>query len=615
MSINNANSCLNREHQKMLFEESGISPEIVAERGYGTVRSRTELLDFKKYQRRPGLVIPVSSPSGAASRRLRPDRPRKGKDGKPRKYEQPADTPNMLDVHPQMLEEARSGAGDLWVTEGEKKADSLTSRGLCTVALFGVWGWCVKGTKGRALLPCWDHVRLRGRRVYVVFDRDVMEKEGVQLALERFVPALETQGAEVLVVYLPGPEKGVDDYLVAGHTVAELKMLARKFEPADFGRIRLSRDEKLRALVEDLERRWWAEEWKGRGGHSDRDIALQLIEAAVRCGKIHADGLRVRVSWGRLQVGSKVARRTLAKALVRLEERGFLYRDNEGRKADKAGAFVLRAKVDQYGERDASEGKVTQRFQASDPGGLLSQVPRLRWSRPKYTPKRGTVAGTRKVRESKPPAARERIERLGKIRGAVVDALVVSGGSCTLAELCEALHRKCARDLRRRILPMLEDARILTVEGDAVTLADNWREALDEAREIGGELEADETARRDLEKKRKGYHGRHKVKVSPHYVNAGADGHVEELQSDDLDTPADRGREPEVLTLAAAVRSYLDRNPHDACQPPGWIGSTLWAFELFDGKPTPAETRAAIDELGGERFLRDRLERAREVVA
>ena len=111
----------------------------------------------------------------------------------------------------------------------------------------------------------------------------------------------------------------------------------------------MSRDERLRAAVEDLERRWWAEEWKGRGGHTERDVALKLIEAAARSGKIHADGLRVRVSWGTLQVGAKVARRTLAKALARLEARGFLYRDNEGRKPDKTGAFVLRAKVDQEG--------------------------------------------------------------------------------------------------------------------------------------------------------------------------------------------------------------------------------------------------------------------------
>ncbi len=95
---------------------------------------------------------------------------------------------------------------------------------------------------------------------------------------------------------------GVDDYLAAGHTVAELKALARRFEPRDVDRIRLSRDERLRAAVEDLERRFWAQEWKGQGGFSDRDVALKLVEAARRHGKVVEGGIRIVKSWGTLQL-------------------------------------------------------------------------------------------------------------------------------------------------------------------------------------------------------------------------------------------------------------------------------------------------------------------------
>src|SRR5438270_5340335 len=79
---------------------------------------------------------------------------------------------------------------------------------------------------------------------------------------------------------------GIDDCLAAGHTPNEAKGLARKFEPQDLGRIRLSRNERLRAALEDLDRRFWAEEWKGMGGHTDRDVALKLKEAARRHGKV-----------------------------------------------------------------------------------------------------------------------------------------------------------------------------------------------------------------------------------------------------------------------------------------------------------------------------------------
>jgi Domain of unknown function (DUF3854) len=501
----------------MLYDESAIDPDVAEERGYYTARLRSEAPEvFKEYQRRRGLVVPMYSPDGeTVGYQLRPDRPRKGGP----KYETPGGISPVVDVHPRMLEEVRCGDGPLLITEGAKTGDAATSRAIPTVVLAGVWMWCVPKVKPYQLKPCFDHIRLEGRRVFVAFDSDCMSKAEVQEALAALVAALEDRGAAVKVIYLPNAadssKQGVDDYLAAGGTVQEMFMLARDFDPAQVGRIRMSRDERLRAAVEDLERRWWAEEWKGRGGHTDRDVALKLIEAAAKSGKIHADGLRVKAAWGVLQVGAKVARRTLSKSITRLEERGFMYRDNNGRKPDKTGAFVLRAKVDQYG---SGAPQATQRLRACDPGGLplrgLPDLPRLRWSRPKYTPRRGLVAGTRRVRDSKPLPPRDRVERLGKICGAVVDALVGEGGSLTLAELCEVLRRKRARDVRRRVLPKLEDAGVIEVEGDIVRLAADWSERLEVARRIGGELEADELAERDRKRKSRAYHGRHEVPKS-----------------------------------------------------------------------------------------------------
>jgi hypothetical protein len=192
---------LSDEDRRMLYDDSGIDPGVVKQRGYYTARQPSEVPEaFKNYQRRPGLVVPMFSPDATSrSWQLRPDIPRKDKKGRPLKYETPGSSEVILDVHPRMLEEVRAGDGDLWITEGIKKADSLTSRGLPTIGLIGVWNWQRDGE----LLPCWEHVRLQGRRVYVVFDSDVMSKEGVQLALERLVAALEDLGAEVFVVYLP----------------------------------------------------------------------------------------------------------------------------------------------------------------------------------------------------------------------------------------------------------------------------------------------------------------------------------------------------------------------------------------------------------------------------
>lgn len=604
---------LSQEHRRMLLEESGISPDVAAERGYYTARRRSEIPEaFSSYQRRLGLVVPMFSPDGErVGYQLRPDRPRK--DGP--KYETPGGISPVVDVHPRMLEEVRAGSDPLLITEGAKTGDAATSRGIPTVVLAGVWMWCVPKAKPYRLKPCFEHIRLEGREVFVAFDSDCMSKASVQEALAALVAALEERGAVVKVIYLPdapdGSKQGIDDYLAAGGTIREMFMMARKFEPADIGNIRMSRDEKLRAAVEGLRARWWAEEWKGRGGHSERDVALKLIEAAARSGKPHPDGVRVAVSWGVLQVGAKVARQTVAKALARLEERGLLYRDNEGRKAERAGAFVLRAKVDQYGEKPAKEA---QDVGGCDPGGLplraLPKVPRLRWSRPKWKPTKKMIMEYRLRELSSLPEPRERIERLGKVRGAVVDALEASGGELSLGELCEVLHHGRPRDVRRRVLPMLEDAGIVGCEGDVVSLAGDWHERLAVARKTGGELEADELAEAHRKLKSRAFRNRDGAPESKPSAagleavrrsHAMRDARLRELAREEEERRK-AGPPPELGAMISRMLGQLGRMRMGLLR-------ELAAEEGFDRRDVPDAVRAmgcrveGLAEYGGEEFV------------
>ena len=222
---------LAKHHEKMLVEESGIDPGFIEARGYRTVEKKAELkrLGFSEGQCGvPGLLVPVISPaSGVATYQYRPDEPRI-RNGKPVKYETPSGSGMALDVHPH----ARGKLGDpnvpLFVTEGVKKGDALASRGLCAVALLGVWNWRgSNGRGGKVALPEWEYVALNGgREVYVVFDSDVMLKPGVHAAMVRLKAFLETREAEVGIIHLPPGEgakkQGVDDYLVAGHSVPDL---------------------------------------------------------------------------------------------------------------------------------------------------------------------------------------------------------------------------------------------------------------------------------------------------------------------------------------------------------------------------------------------------------
>jgi Domain of unknown function (DUF3854)/3'-5' exonuclease len=221
---------LSAEHQRMLFEESGIEPEVVKARGYRTVRRKVELeeLGFGRTQRNvPALLIPVYSPRGEISTyQVRPDEPMI-KDGKPVKYQTPVNSNMAFDVHPFMRDKLGDPSVPLFITEGVKKGDSLVSRDRCAVPLLGVWNF--RGTNdkgGKTVLAEWEYVALEKRQAYIVFDSDINLKPAVYKAMVRIKNFLEFRKAEVAVIYLPhgegGKKQGVDDYFVAGHSVDDL---------------------------------------------------------------------------------------------------------------------------------------------------------------------------------------------------------------------------------------------------------------------------------------------------------------------------------------------------------------------------------------------------------
>jgi hypothetical protein len=221
-------------HHANLITASAISNEVARARGYRTVSTKAKLkgLGFGEAQRRiPALLIPIWSITGEiATYQIRPDEPRI-KDGKPLKYETPAGARMALDVPPAARPLLGDPAIPLFITEGARKADAAVSQGLCCIALLGVWNF--RGTNehgGLTALADWEHVALKGRKAYICFDSDVMEKDAVRLAMKRLRSFLELRGADVRLIYLPagagGVKVGLDDYLAAGGTVDGLMRLA-----------------------------------------------------------------------------------------------------------------------------------------------------------------------------------------------------------------------------------------------------------------------------------------------------------------------------------------------------------------------------------------------------
>lgn len=656
----------------MLIEESGISPEVLDGYSVRTVhRGRDLPRGFSRRQklRAPGMMFEVPRPNGEIGYSFRPDRPDPDNPG--HKYEAPCKAYGAVGNFLGIYETSPGLLGDptvpLCFVEGAKKAMSLVSAygaagiPLVAVAISGVWNWLSEG----APVPDMVGLPVIGRECGVVFDSDMLRNSGVQDAAGRLCQYLLGRGASaVRVAYLrdgaDGSKVGADDFFAGGGTVEELEGLMRPYDPDDFAAVRLERDAKLAGAVEDLESRFWGTSWSGMAGGTDRGVFEVLVMAARRHGELVEGGVRVVKSWGDLILEARVCRQTLRKSLLRLEGRKLLVRDNGERKAGEAGAFVLRARVDQYGTRGGAVEKATGVLRGWHPTGLHqrasrreylrregkwdeleatlpmpalsptegigSRVPRLRWSVPASGGRLGLVPGTCRVRSGVRSTRFFGQWRLGKLRGALLEVLDAHQGTATVGEIGASLGLKRPCDFARRHFPALVGAGLISWEGrgkkKVAVLTKGWLERLEELRESCGEVEADRLARRSVERQREAYRNRNRIVADHHPANRDADGWVEDLRepledvafligegaraTDVEDVPAP------LSGLAVALNDYLMVNPGDRIQRPSWLGVTLWCYDLVAGKPTPEEIGAALEELGGQTYLRGLSELSKE---
>ncbi|MEP1076578.1 DUF3854 domain-containing protein [Leptolyngbya sp. PL-A3] len=112
------------------------------------------------------------------------------------------------------------------ITEGAKKAAKLLSEGYLAIALPGI----TMGVRTRQDgVPCLPHLipdlqffATPERRVYICFDYETKPKtiQNVARETEKLKQQLSKAGCKVKIVSLPGPQKGVDDFIVAQGTDA-----------------------------------------------------------------------------------------------------------------------------------------------------------------------------------------------------------------------------------------------------------------------------------------------------------------------------------------------------------------------------------------------------------
>lgn len=219
---------LNAAHLAEL-KASAISDDQIASRGYQSIVNRRACpVAFRDFQKRPGLLMPVRDANGVeATYQLKPDEPRVDPDtGRPIKYETAKDGRICLDIPEASRPHLRNPEVPITITEGIKKVDSAVSHGLpCVIGVMGVDMWGAGGTA----LPDWKEIELKGRRVNIAYDSDVMRKEGPRKAIESLGRYLGFRQADVRYVLMPdlpdGSKCGLDDWFAHGGTVLELEKL------------------------------------------------------------------------------------------------------------------------------------------------------------------------------------------------------------------------------------------------------------------------------------------------------------------------------------------------------------------------------------------------------
>lgn len=274
-------SSLSTKHLADL-RKSGLSDEQIAACGFRTLQQSSEVADVLRWKWADKLgsclLLPYFRPDGSQIpvnefARIKPDTPRTGKskNGKPDKaikYESPRRSVVRLFFPPNTCSKLADVSVPLLITEGEKKSARADQEGFTCIGLGGVEAWSKKRAAGpdgkkfgkRELIADFDAVELTGREVFIVFDSDLSEKQGVQWAEWSLSQALAERGAVVKVVRLPnGPHDangeptkiGLDDYLVA-HSADELRELINAATPPtkpdrqnDRVQIEISTDERV----------------------------------------------------------------------------------------------------------------------------------------------------------------------------------------------------------------------------------------------------------------------------------------------------------------------------------------------------------------------------------
>lgn len=207
------------EHHVAHLRTSGLTDETIEAAGLYSVTDPGAAIRVLNWK--PGAKTPVPAIAfdyGKGYVRLRPDNPRKSKEGKGIKYEAPKDHPSRIYIPERLNPSIRDLTVAVWMLEGEKKTLLHNQAGFAAVGAPGVWQFndapIYQAEKKLQLHANLNGIVTPGRQVIILFDRDIDTNEQIVKAAARAVRLFTEAGAIVSIAYLPydAKSKGCDDY-------------------------------------------------------------------------------------------------------------------------------------------------------------------------------------------------------------------------------------------------------------------------------------------------------------------------------------------------------------------------------------------------------------------
>ena len=520
-----------------------MSPKLASERFFSVTAEDALELGFAPCQARSGWVSRLLSPSGEISYYLKGDVPRINEDGKPIKYEGRMGYEHVLDLG-SLRNYARvvGTPEDVWVTEGAKKGACLETLGKVVITLPGTWTWGKKREHGGEkygrpeLLPDWGLIPIEGRRINIAFDSDFRQKPSVALAMLRLAERLTERGAKVYIACPPGPEKGVDDYVVAGRGVAELEKNATPFDPVHLlPYVANARDGRVHAIVDSLLARMTRDEWGGRGDHTPHSLLRAMLELALERGRYDKEGEFVTLiaSQSELLVRAGIgSKSTLSRADRVLADRGYYEKESGDHNTGKANRYRLKLSV---GVLEMERESLKDPESSTTSTGTAKFAPHFRWPAPVVLDSRDgpesqlppldpnpkdppplpdlpSVYTEAKSSVSAEPREPGLEASVGKVAERALWTLLRWGGRATIGDLAKATGVNHTTKMRKHLAP-LEAAGVVGMDakgkhGAEVWVEEDWERRAMERKERDGEYARTRRQAVKLREAKEAYHAR-----------------------------------------------------------------------------------------------------------